>query len=108
MHPIEHITYLSTVLVHWVIAAHPAHILFNLHYYTLTAATTHTSFKGLVLKDENRLKLGTFHHQMHYRYFECNYGSFEISWDRLFSSFHGGAEAANKRIEERRKRIMGR
>ena len=78
MHPIEHITYLSAVLVHWVIATHPVHILFHLQYYTLTAATTHTGFEGLVIKDENRLKLGTFHHQMHHRYFECNYGSLEI------------------------------
>ena len=41
------------------------------------------------MKDENRLKLGTFHHQMHHRYFECNYGSLEIPWDEIFGSFHG-------------------
>ena len=106
MHPIEHITYLSAVLVHWVIATHPVHILFHLQIYTLTAATTHTGFERLVGKDGNRLKLGTFHHQMHHRYFECNYESLEIPWDRLFSSFHNGTEAANERMIERRKRIM--
>jgi len=40
MHPIEHIMYLGTVLIHFVIGAHPLHILFHLQYYTLTAATT--------------------------------------------------------------------
>ena len=88
-------------------AAHPVHILFHLQYYTLTAATTHTGFEGLVVKDENRLKLGTFHHQMHHRYFECNYGSLEIPWDKLFGSFHDGTEEANERMKERRKQIMG-
>ena len=72
MHPVEHLNNLGTILVHWVIAAHSVHILFHLQYYTLTAATTLTGFEGLVVKDENRLKLGTFHHQLHHRYFECN------------------------------------
>ena len=78
MHPVEHLNNLGTILVHWVIAAHPVHILFHFQYYTLTAATTLTGFEGLVVKDENRLKLGTFHHQLHHHYFECNYGSLEI------------------------------
>jgi lathosterol oxidase len=83
------------------------HILFHLQYYALTAATTHTGFEGLAVKDENRLNLGTFHHQMHYRYFECNYGSLEISWDKFFGSFHDGTEATNARMKDWRKRITG-
>ena len=42
---------------------------------------------------------------MHHRYFECNYGSLEIPWDKLFGSFHDGTAAANERIKERRKRM---
>ncbi|MEP3945998.1 hypothetical protein [Ascidiaceihabitans sp.] len=40
---------------------------------------------------------------MHRRYFECNYGSLEISWDKLFGSFHDGTEVASERIKERQK-----
>ncbi|KXF89138.1 sterol desaturase family protein [Phaeobacter inhibens] len=87
-------------------AAHPIHILFHLQYYALTAATTHTGFEGLLVKDKNRLALGTFHHQMHHRYFECNYGSLEIPWDKFFGSFHDGTTEADARIRERRKRLM--
>ena len=72
-----------------------------------TAATKHTGFEGLAVKDENRLKLGTFHHQLHHRYFECNYGSLEISWDKFFGRFHNGTMGASERIKERRKRIRG-
>ncbi|MEM9579479.1 MAG: sterol desaturase family protein [Pseudomonadota bacterium] len=105
MHPVEHVIYLGTVLIHFVIPASPVHILFHMQIYTLTAATTHTGFAGLLIKDENRLKLGTFHHQMHHRYFECNYGSLEIPWDKLFGSFHDGTEAAHAKINARRKRM---
>ncbi len=106
MHPVEQIIFLGSVLVHFVVAAHPVHILYHLQYYVLTAVTTHTGFEGLLVKDENRLRLGTFHHQMHHRYFECNYGSLELPWDKFFGSFHDGTERANERIKERRKHML--
>lgn len=54
---------------------------------------------------ENRLALGTFHHQMHHRYFGCNYGNLEVLWDRWFGSFHDGTEEAHARMKERRKQM---
>ena len=105
MHPVEHLIFLGSVLIHFVVAAHPVHILFHLQYYALTAATTHTGFEGLLVGDKNRLKLGTFHHQMHHRYFECNYGSLELPWDKWFGSFHDGTEQSHQRIRERRKKF---
>ncbi len=107
MHPVEHLIFLGSVLIHFVAAAHPVHILYHMQYLTLTAATTHCGFAGIVMRDENRLKLGTFHHQMHHRYFECNYGSLEVPWDKFFGSFHDGTAEMNTRMQERRKRIMG-
>lgn len=107
MHPVEHAIYLGSVLIHFVVAAHPIHILYHLQYYTLTAVTTHTGFQGLLMKNKNRLNLGTFHHQMHHRYFECNYGGLEMPWDKWFGSFHDGSAQANAQMQERRKRIMG-
>ena len=108
MHPIEQFVFLGSVLIHVVIGAHPAHIIFHLQYYFLTAITTHTGYQGLLVRDKNQLSLGTFHHQMHHRYFECNYGSLEIPWDKWFGSFHDGTAAANEKMQERRKRIMGK
>lgn len=107
MHPVEHLIFLGSVLIHFVVPANPVHILYHMQYLTLTAATTHCGFEGLVVKDKNRLKLGTFHHQMHHRYFECNYGSLEVPWDKVFGSFHDGSVEADDRMKERRKRIMG-
>ncbi len=107
MHPIEHVLYLGSVLIHWVIPSHPVHIIYHLQYFTLTAATTHTGFEGVVVKDKNRLALGTFHHQMHHRYFECNYGGLEMPWDQWFGSFHDGTTESHAHIQERRRRMMG-
>ncbi len=107
MHPIEHLLFFSSVLIHWIVAAHPIHILFHMQHQALTAATSHTGFEGLLVKDKNRLALGTFHHQMHHRYFECNYGNLEVPWDKWFGSFHDGTEVAHATMKERRKRIMG-
>ncbi len=107
MHPVEHVIFLGSVLIHWIVPAHPVHILYHMQYLTLTAATTHSGFEGLVVKDRNRLALGTFHHQMHHRYFECNYGSLEVPWDKVFGSFHDGTPEANAAMKARRQKIMG-
>ena len=106
MHPVEHVIFLGSGLIHFIVPAGPVHVLYHMQYLTLTAATTHCGFEGLVMRDQNRLKLGTFHHQMHHRYFECNYGSLEVPWDKVFGSFHDGTVEADERIKERRTRIM--
>ncbi|MEO0329275.1 MAG: sterol desaturase family protein [Pseudomonadota bacterium] len=105
MHPVEHILFFSSVLVHFLVPAHPIHILFQMQHQALTAATSHTGFEGLLIKDKNRLALGTFHHQMHHRYFECNYGNLEVPWDKWFGSFHDGTLEAHERMQERRRNM---
>ncbi len=101
MHPGEHAIYLASVFIHLLVGAHPLHILYHLQYFTLTAVTTHTGFEGLLMRDKNRLHLGTFHHQLHHRYVECNYGGLEMPWDKWFGSFHDGTEAAGERMRQR-------
>lgn len=105
MHPVEHVIYLGSVMIHWVIASHPVHILYHLQFYALSAATTHSGYEGVFIRNKKRLAMGTFHHQMHHRYFECNYGSLEIPWDKFFGSFHDGTEAGRVAMQERRKRL---
>ena len=107
MHPIEHLLFFSSILIHWVIAAHPIHILFHMQHQALTAATSHTGFESLLVKDKKWLALGTFHHQMHHRYFECNYGNLEVPWDKWFGSFHDGTGGAHARMAARRRARHG-
>ena len=84
----------------------PIHILFHMQHQALTAATSHTGFESLLVKDRGRLALGTFHHQMHHRYFECNYGNLEVPWDKWFGSFHDGTPDAHAKMKERRRNLM--
>ena len=101
MHPIEHLLFFSSILIHLVVPAHPLHILFHMQHQSLTAATSHTGFENLLVKDEKSLALGTFHHQLHHRYFEVNYGNLQMPWDKWFGSFHDGTAEAHERMKHR-------
>ncbi|MEM7290771.1 MAG: sterol desaturase family protein [Pseudomonadota bacterium] len=103
MHPVETLLFFSSVLIHFVLASHPIHILFHMQHQALTAATSHTGFGGFVVKDETRMALGRFHHQMHHRYFECNYGNLEVPWDKVFGSWHDGTPKAHEEMKARRR-----
>lgn len=104
MHPVEHLIFFSSILIHFIIPAHPLHILFHMQHQALTAATSHTGYESLLVQDQKRLPLGTFHHQMHHRYFEVNYGNLEMPWDKWFGSFHDGTPEAHERLKGRRQR----
>ena len=88
MHPVEHLFYFGTASIHFLVPTHPVHLICHLMFYALYAVTTHTGFEGLWLAGRKRLHLGNFHHQMHHRYFEVNYGTLEIPWDLFFGTFH--------------------
>ncbi len=104
MHPVEHLIYLSTVLIHFVVPANPLLIVFHLQYFALSAATTHTGYQGMTLGGRLILPLGTFHHQLHHRYFRCNYGGLEIPWDQWTGSFHDGTAESHRRFLDRCRR----
>ena len=101
MHPVEHLIFLGSVMIHWIVPANPLIIIFHLQYFCLTAATTHCGYQGILVNNRLRLVLGTFHHQMHHRYFECNYGGLEIPWDKWMGSFHDGTEDSHDQFLRR-------
>ncbi len=103
MHPLEHMLFFSSILIHFVVPAGPVHILFHMQHQALTAATSHTGFENMLVKDRRRFALGAFHHQMHHRYFEVNYGNLEMPWDKWFGTFHDGTPDAHERLKDRRR-----
>ena len=107
MHPVEHFLYLSTLAIHWIVASHPIHLIFHVIYQGPGAAMTHTGYEDLLIRDKRRLALGTFYHQLHHRYYECNYGNQEMPWDRWFGTFHDGTEAGTRDTRARKKRMYG-
>ena len=103
MHPVEHLIYFSSVLIHLVIPSHPIHIFFHLYLLTLSPAAGHCGFDTLIVAGRQRLALGHYHHHLHHRHFDCNYGSSEMPWDVWFGSFHDGTKAGHAKLKQRLK-----
>jgi len=102
MHPFEHLLYFSTVLIHFIIPSHPIHILFHFMIITIGAVVGHCGFDGFLINKKNKITLGHFHHQLHHRYFECNYGTIETPFDVWFKSFHNGTSDDTKSMRDKR------
>ncbi len=107
MHPVEHIGYLSSVLIHVVLASHPIHFIFQLQQKVLLAISSHAGYETITTGEGNDtgLKVGDFFHQLHHRYFECNYGEPEVPCDKWFGTFHDGTEEATTATRARMKRM---
>lgn len=103
MHPVEHALYFSSVLIHFVVASHPLHLLFHLYLESLNPAFTHSGFDGVEVGGKKRLQTGDFFHQLHHRYFECNFGTAEMPWDKWFGSFHDGSVEKQAEVLERQR-----
>jgi lathosterol oxidase len=105
MHPVESLLYVSAVLIHFVVPTHPVIFLVHIYIKCIGPAFSHSGFEGILAKDTKVMNSGDFHHQLHHRFFECNYGTAEFPWDQWFGSFHDGTEEASERIKERRRRM---
>ena len=90
MHPIEHLLYISQVLIHLVIPSHPIHVLFHLYYVCLSPLPGHSGYAYLRIKGKDAWALGDFFHQMHHRYFNRNYGVQIVPLDRWLKTEHDG------------------
>lgn len=106
MHPVEHVLYYSGILIHFVLPSHPIHVIFHMFALSLGAIYSHAGFDKLLVNSKSVIKAGSFHHQLHHRFFECNYGSEEVPLDRWAGSFHDGTNAATKRIRARKRLIF--
>ena len=104
MHPVENIIYQSSPLIHLFIPTDP--IIFTLHLIvvTLNPAFTHSGFEQIKNKKTKILDSADFHHQLHHRYFDCNYGNMDVPLDIWFGTHHDGSEKATK---EMRLKIKG-
>ncbi len=105
MHPIEHILYFSNILIHFVVASHPLHVLYHMFFQGIGPSTSHSGYESLLVNDKSQIGFGDFFHQLHHRFFECNYGTFEMPLDRWFGTYCDGTQESMEKIRER-KRLM--
>jgi sterol desaturase/sphingolipid hydroxylase (fatty acid hydroxylase superfamily) len=100
MHPVEHLLYLSSLFVMLVVPSHPLHMLFLAFWLSIATATSHSGYQELIVSNF-RTTISAFHHQLHHRYFNCNYGNIDMPLDQWFGSFNDGTSAATKRLLRR-------
>lgn len=105
MHPVESFILMTDTLMFLLIPAHPVHVFFLLFHHGVGAPTSHTGFEKLKVGKSAGIEVGDFFHQLHHRYFDCNYGTYETPWDIWFDTFHDGTAEGNQLIKVRRRKI---
>ncbi len=105
MHPVESFFLMFDTMIFFILPAHPIHVIFLLFHHGIGAPVSHAGFESLKL-GRTRLPLGDFFHQLHHKFFDCNYGTWETPWDEWFNTFHDGTDDGNHLITERRKTLL--
>ena len=100
MHPVEHLLYFSSVLIHFIIPSSPVHVLYHFYLEALNPAVSHNGYGGLEVEDKVVFNSGDFFHQLHHRFLNCNYGTSEFPLDRWFGSHHDGTDACTQAIRQ--------
>jgi len=108
MHPVEHLLFYTNFLIHFIVPSHPLHIMFHGYTQSVHPIFSHSGFEKLIVSDRERARMGDFFHQLHHRYFECNYGTVDMPWDRWFGSFHDGTAKATETTRNRKSRMHAR
>lgn len=107
-HWFENMLYFTTYFVHLVVPSHPMHLLFHAYFQQCTPIFSHSGFERLRPGGRDVMKAGDFFHQLHHRYFECNYGTSEIPFDKWFGTFHDGSAGATARTRAHKKQMYTR
>ena len=104
-HWYENAFYFSTYLIHLVVPSNPMHLLFHAYFQQISPVFSHSGFEKLIAKDTEIARAGDFFHQLHHRYFECNYGTSEIPFDKWFGTLHDGSAEGTRRTRAHKKQM---
>ena len=103
MHPVESFILFTDCLIFFLVPAHPFHILYIFLFHGIGAPASHAGFEKVKVGETEGFEMGDFFHQLHHRFCDCNYGTYETPWDKWFGTFHDGAETGDEMMKERRK-----
>ncbi len=106
MHPVESFILLSDKLLFILIPAQRVHVIFLLFHHGIGAPTSHAGFQRARVGGNSGVEVGDFFHQLHHRFFDCNYGTWETPWDSWFGAFHDGTSEDDRLASARRNGIL--
>jgi sterol desaturase/sphingolipid hydroxylase (fatty acid hydroxylase superfamily) len=107
MHPVEHLLYFSGALIHLVIYSHPLLAVYQLCYAGFGAVGGHFGFDRVETSDNSAIATESYDHYLHHKYFEVNYGSGLVPFDRWLGTWHDGTPEADTAMQDRRRRREG-
>lgn len=107
-HWFENILYFTTYFIHLIVPSHPMHLMFHVTFQQLSPVLSHSGFERVVVNSNDVARAGDFFHQLHHRYFECNYGTSEIPFDKWFGTFHDGSSEGTARTRAHKKQMYTR
>jgi sterol desaturase/sphingolipid hydroxylase (fatty acid hydroxylase superfamily) len=91
MHPLEHIIYLSGVLIHFIIPSNPLHFFYHIQHLIIGPVTGHLGFEGPTIQN-NPISSDYFHY-LHHKYYTCNFGMDIVPLDRWMGVYFDGVGA---------------
>ncbi len=101
MHPVEHVIYFSSLLIHFVIPSHPLHVLFHLQQIGLNPMHGHSGFDEFVVAGNRTIPNHNYFHFLHHRYHTVNFGDGLVPLDKWFGSFHDGTDEAHAAMRKK-------
>ncbi|MFO0996031.1 MAG: sterol desaturase family protein [Alphaproteobacteria bacterium] len=101
MHPVEHVLYFSSVLIHWIVPSNPLLVLYHLVAASCGPARDHCGFAKVVTKGGIQVAAASYMHYLHHRLFEVNYGDGMVPIDRWIGTWHDGSRAAHEAMNRR-------
>ncbi|MBL9035748.1 MAG: sterol desaturase family protein [Rhodospirillaceae bacterium] len=104
MHPVEHLLYFATALMHIVIPSNPILAIYQLHFAGFGAVVGHIGFDRIELGKERAFATHAYTHYLHHKYFEVNYGDALVPFDKWFGTWHDGTAEGEARMQARYER----
>lgn len=101
MHPVEHLLYFSTALLHVVIPSNPILAIYQLHFAGFGAVVGHIGFDRIELGKDKAFATHAYTHYLHHKYFEVNYGDALVPFDRWFGTWHDGTAEGDALMQAR-------
>ena len=108
MHPVEHLLYWSSALLHLLVPSHPLLALYQLQFAGFGAVVGHIGFDRIVLGEDRALQTHAYAHYLHHKHFEVNYADATVPLDRLFGTWHDGSPEAEARMQARHAATVAR
>lgn len=102
MHPLEHLLYFSLPFVFVLIPGSPFIVTFCVVYLMISPSPSHSGFDRFRVAGRD-VHGGDYFHNLHHRYFECNYGMLLVPLDKWFGTFHDGTPEAHEAMKDRRR-----